>query len=897
MRRSIIAVLLVVYVLMPSFVSAASNLGAKFEPPGGKVIHGLGQYSPEYSEADNWKYVTEYQNATGKIPAIYSIYTFLDPDADSMDPTADGLNKNIDQYFQYIGSDILLVGIGLMDFDVNNLEPNQIPPIDANKILSGQWDAQIKSLAQKIKSIGTPTFVRPGWEFGIGFHGNWNPIDIGKGLTAEQFKEIWIHIYTIFQQENVNNVAWVWNAWNPQQFSYMDWYPGDQYVDWWGINYFNVTDINAAGNDAFLEMALNHSKPVMICESNPANGEGNGATLAASWEEWYIPYFNKIAEYPHIKGFIYVSDPWEIGLVSYWPDSRINTTTTDSSLLNNFVNEINNNPKYIHNDDYLNFPDVISDGQCSDSHIWTVDATIDDCGTYMFDEGTPQTITVEENGGETYAVSGYITGMANMHYYKKVTITSGSYTNWAYSRASYNITETSSGKIYSGTAYFITDNQGKTFGACTGDIHGTFGGDITGPNYFYITSINGCKVSGNMNFQLAGSAPFETTITGLLTDIIVGGGWHAAGLGSSIQYNGPFDNLHLHNVYIPSQAPDMGFAIGEYTIDAPITTGRYYLYNYAGGNWVASIASGQYIGMAEGPNTNYTCSTGNPVEPALNEVVVNNAYVPASPTSITVGTYTDTPDNLSAPINVTFREGTTTGGTVTAVVNEASPASSSYKFNDYVYDISTMASFSGNVEICLPYKDDYLSANEENNLKLLHWDQTLNGGLGDWADITSPSGLDTASNMICGIATSFSPFAVGAPDTDGDGMPDAWESTYGLDPNDPGDAALLSDSDTLTNLDEFMNRTDPTDPDTDGDGMTDGWEVLYSLNPLVNDASADLDGDGITNLAEFTGGSNPTVKEASPGTSTKVPVHNGLWLIPSMLTGLYLLRRRKKLSA
>ena len=34
-----------------------------------------------------------------------------------------------------------------------------------------------------------------------------------------------------------------------------------------------------------------------------------------------------------------------------------------------------------------------------------------------------------------------------------------------------------------------------------------------------------------------------------------------------------------------------------------------------------------------------------------------------------------------------------------------------------------------------------------------------------------------------------------------------------------------------------------------------------------------------------------------PPSSTKVPVHNGLWLIPSILGGLYLLRRKKGLSA
>ena len=84
--------------------------------------------------------------------------------------------------------------------------------------------------------------------------------------------------------------------------------------------------------------------------------------------------------------------------------------------------------------------------------------------------------------------------------------------------------------------------------------------------------------------------------------------------------------------------------------------------------------------------------------------------------------------------------------------------------------------------------------------------------------------------------------------------------------------------------------------DTDGDGMPDGWEVTYGLDPLTDDASADSDGDGISNLDEFNRGTDPTVDE-SASSSTKVPIHHGLWLIPSMLTGLYLLRRRKTIPA
>ncbi len=153
-------------------------------------------------------------------------------------------------------------------------------------------------------------------------------------------------------------------------------------------------------------------------------------------------------------------------------------------------------------------------------------------------------------------------------------------------------------------------------------------------------------------------------------------------------------------------------------------------------------------------------------------------------------------------------------------------------------------------------------------------------------------------------------------DNDNDGMPDEWETEYGLNPSS-NDAEQDKDGDKWSNLSEFQKMTDPNDAadypktpsdidrdgdkvadtedvfpddptewlDSDGDGvgdnadldddndqMSDLYEVQYNLNPF-NDADAmeDPDNDGYVNLQEFGAGTDPHNPASKPGTNPVNP--------------------------
>jgi hypothetical protein len=179
------------------------------------------------------------------------------------------------------------------------------PAYRLNRITAGNFDNDIRRWARELRDFGYPIYFRPMSEM----NGDW--VTWGgtvNGNSPQDYIPAWRHIHDIFVQEGANNVMWVWSpnrdgSTADAQATFNTYYPGNNYVDYIGINGYNWGTLYNTPEwtsiwQSFEEVisysydvaAANTNKPIVICET--ATTEVGGNAQNGGKAQWITDAFN-----------------------------------------------------------------------------------------------------------------------------------------------------------------------------------------------------------------------------------------------------------------------------------------------------------------------------------------------------------------------------------------------------------------------------------------------------------------------------------------------------------------------------------------------------------------------------------------------------------------------------
>ena len=285
--------------------------GRRLEPKGRAVLHGAGQ--------DHRTFV-EYSGRMGPAkPALYMAYVGFGRDPKRQMRELSGRLARLEG--QYVAAQI---GTSL----------------HLDKLAAEKRAELVSDMCEALAGFPFPVY----WRLGFEFNGHWN------GYRPDQYKKDWIEVVTKLRSFKSDHVAVVWcYAPDGGDTDYMAYYPGDEHVDWWGIDLFAAQDISA-GSAKFLEDAQKRRFPVMIGESSPRWISARQGEM--SWRVWFQRYFDLMDKHPHIKAFCYIAWNWADRAAyepspyswHWWGDARV---WLDGYVFDRWCNELEE-PQYIH---------------------------------------------------------------------------------------------------------------------------------------------------------------------------------------------------------------------------------------------------------------------------------------------------------------------------------------------------------------------------------------------------------------------------------------------------------------------------------------------------------------------------------------------------------------------
>jgi len=168
-------------------------------------------------------------------------------------------------------------------------------------IAAGKYDTYIRSSAKLAKTWSGELMLR----FAHEMNGTWYSWS-GSPTT---YVSAWRHLVSIFREEGVANVRWVWapNVDRSGAMPFSSYFPGDEWVDYVGLDGYNFGAIDGSWfsleelfSSSYAKVTALSSKPVIITETGSSE---LGGSKAAWIREGFIKTIPQ--KFPRVAGVIW----------------------------------------------------------------------------------------------------------------------------------------------------------------------------------------------------------------------------------------------------------------------------------------------------------------------------------------------------------------------------------------------------------------------------------------------------------------------------------------------------------------------------------------------------------------------------------------------------------------
>ncbi|MFD0528677.1 glycoside hydrolase family 26 protein [Kitasatospora arboriphila] len=171
------------------------------------------------------------------------------------------------------------------------------PAYALRRIASGAHDGYVRRFADAVREVRQPVVIR----FAHEMNADWYPwAEQRSGNRQGDYVAAWRHVHDVFASRGVTNVLWFWCPnihRGTDKHELARYFPGDQYVDWIGMDGYSESEKRAdeVFDETYADLVSLSQKPIFIGET--------GVRPNVNKALWTVDFFRWIKAHPRVVGF------------------------------------------------------------------------------------------------------------------------------------------------------------------------------------------------------------------------------------------------------------------------------------------------------------------------------------------------------------------------------------------------------------------------------------------------------------------------------------------------------------------------------------------------------------------------------------------------------------------